>query len=33
LPSARGRVTGRMTNGLVSGALGPFPKSSWYGTK
>jgi hypothetical protein len=33
LPSARGRVTGRMTNGLVSGALGLFPKSSWYGTK
>jgi hypothetical protein len=33
LPSARGRVTGRMTNGLVSGALGSFPKSSWYGTK
>ena len=33
LPSARGRVTGRMTNGLVSGALGPFPNSSWYGTK
>lgn len=33
LPSARGRVTGRMTNGFVSGALGPFPSSSWYGTK
>jgi hypothetical protein len=33
LPNARGRVTGRMTNGLVSGALGPFPRSSWYGTK
>jgi hypothetical protein len=33
LPSARGRVTGRMTNGFVSGALGPFPNSSWYGTK
>lgn len=33
LPSARGRVTGRMTNGLVSGALGPFPNSSWYGTR
>ena len=33
LPSARGRVTGRMTNGVVSGALGPFPNSSWYGTK
>ncbi|MBL8919473.1 MAG: hypothetical protein JNJ54_11465 [Myxococcaceae bacterium] len=33
LPQARGRVTGRMTNGFVSGALGPFPNSSWYGTK
>lgn len=33
LPSARGRVTGRMTNGVVSGSLGPFPNSSWYGTK
>jgi hypothetical protein len=33
LPSARGRITGRMTNGLVSGALGPFPNTNWYGTK
>lgn len=33
LPLMRGRVTGRMTNGVVSGALGPFPQSSWYGTK
>lgn len=33
LPSARGTVTGSMSNGLVSGALGPFPRSSWYGTK
>jgi len=33
LPSARGSVTGSMTNGFVSGALGPFPASNWYGTK
>lgn len=33
LPNARGRVTGRMTNGFVSGDFGPFPNTSWYGTK
>ncbi|MEW6434946.1 MAG: hypothetical protein AB1730_25885 [Myxococcota bacterium] len=33
LPGARGSVAGSMTNGFVSGALGPFPASNWYGTK
>jgi len=33
LPNARGSVTGSMTNGLVSGDLGAFPNSNWYGTK
>lgn len=33
LPGARGSVTGSMSNGLVNGALGPFPASNWYGTK
>lgn len=33
LPNARGSVTGEMSNGLVDGALGPFPASNWYGTK
>ncbi len=31
--SARGSVRGEMTNGLVSGDLGVFPKSNWYGVK
>lgn len=33
LPTAMGSVTGDMSNGFTSGALGPFPKSEWYGTK
>ncbi len=33
LPNARGSLTGEMSNGFVSGAFGPFPASSWYGTK
>jgi hypothetical protein len=31
--SARGSVRGDMSNGLVDGALGPFPASNWYGVK
>lgn len=31
--SARGSVRGEMSNGLVSGDLGVFPKSNWYGQK
>lgn len=31
--SARGSVRGDMSNGLVSGDLGAFPKSNWYGIK
>jgi hypothetical protein len=31
--SARGSVRGDMSNGLVDGALGPFPNSNWYGQK
>lgn len=31
--SARGTVRGNMSNGLVSGDLGPFPKSNWFGVK
>jgi hypothetical protein len=33
LPAGRGSVTGEMSNGLVSGSLGSFPASNWYGTK
>lgn len=33
LPTARGSVAGDMSNGFVSGSLGPFPASNWYGTK
>lgn len=33
LPTARGSVAGEMSNGFVSGGLGAFPASSWYGTK
>ncbi len=33
LPNARGSVTGEMSNGFVTGALGSFPASNWYGTK
>jgi hypothetical protein len=31
--SARGSVRGNMGNGLISGDLGPFPNSNWYGKK
>lgn len=31
--SARGTVKGSMSNGLVDGDLGAFPRSSWYGVK
>lgn len=31
--TARGSVRGEMSNGLVSGDLGVFPKSNWYGVK
>jgi len=31
--SARGSARGEMTNGLVSGDLGAFPKSNWYGVE
>ncbi len=33
LPNNRGTVQGQMSNGFVSGALGSFPASNWYGTK
>jgi len=33
LPASRGSVEGKMSNGLVSGSLGSFPASNWYGTK
>jgi hypothetical protein len=33
LPNARGAATGDMSNGLISGGLGAFPATSWYGTK
>jgi hypothetical protein len=29
----KGQATGSMTNGLVDGAFGAFPKTWWYGTK
>ena len=31
--SARGTVKGDMSNGLVSGDLGAFPKSNWFGIR
>jgi len=31
--SSRGSVRGNMSNGLVEGDLGAFPKSNWYGVK
>ncbi len=33
MPNARGSLTGEMSNGFVSGSLGSFPASNWYGTK
>jgi hypothetical protein len=31
--AAPGTLQGQLSNGLVSGALGPFPRSAWYGTR